>query len=74
MNNLFINISKDNYKELVGISKTNPNYYKIAFIDDGQGIITRGQLYINSKYWIEVVDEAPPEDERKNDTIYFVKE
>ena len=31
-NSLFIDIDKENYKDLLGIDKSNPYYYKIAFI------------------------------------------
>lgn len=70
--NIFLPIDRQNYKELVGITPDNPNYYKIAFINDGSGIITKGQLYCASPYFIEVVDTLPQE--QQEDVIYFVKE
>ncbi len=72
--NLFINIDKADYKNLVGIDSTNADYHKIAFINDGSGIITRGQLYVNSPYWIKCVDKnsLPTEDNREENTIYMV--
>ena len=69
---LFINVSKDNYEDLLNIEPTDPNYYKIAFIDDGSGIVTRGTLYINSPYWIKVVTTEPAQ--KEPNTIYFIQE
>lgn len=69
---LFLTVNKTNYKALLGIQSDNPDYYKIAFIDDGSGIITRGQLYVNSPYWLKMVDELPAEQEEN--TIYLIKE
>lgn len=69
---LFINIDKSDYTDLINIDNTNENYYKVAFISDGSGIITRGRLYVNSPYWIEVVDEIP--EQQQQNTIYLIKE
>ena len=76
MGNLFINIDKQDYKQLIGIDSSNDDYYKIAFINDGSGIITRGQLYVNSSYWIKFVniDELPPAELQEENTIYMVVE
>lgn len=69
---IFLNINKQNYKELLNISPQNDNFYKIGFLDDGSGIVTRGKLYVTSPYFIEVVDELPSE--QKDDVIYLIKE
>lgn len=76
MDNIFINIDKQHYKELIGISSSNPDFYKVAFINDGSGIITRGKLYVNSSYWIKFVniDELPPAALQEENTIYMVVE
>lgn len=71
-NTIFINVSKEKYTELIGISSSDPNFYKIAFIEDGSGIITQGQLYVNSPYWIKVVEDEPTI--KEPNTIYFIKE
>jgi hypothetical protein len=71
-NTIFINVSKEKYTELIGIEASDPNFYKIAFIEDGSGIITHGQLYINSPYWIKVVATEP--EIKEPNTIYFLKE
>lgn len=72
--NIFINISKQDYKKLVGISESDQNYYKIAFINDGSGIITRGKLYVNSSYWLKFVniEELPAPEDQEENTIYMV--
>lgn len=67
---IFLSVDKNNYQELIGITADNANYYKIAFINDGSGIITRGVLYRNTPYWIECVDELP--ETQKKDTIYLI--
>ena len=72
MNSIFINVSKKNYTYLLNLEPSDPNYYKIAFIDDGSGIVTRGQLYINSPYWIKVVTTEPTI--KEPNTIYFIQE
>ena len=72
MDSIFLTVEKTNYKKLLNITPENPNYHKVAFISDGSGIITRGQLYVNSPYWIKVVDNIPTEQEQ--DTIYLIKE
>lgn len=72
MESIFLHVSKQNYSKLLNIQQSDPNYYKIAFIDDGYGIVTRGTLYVNSPYWIKVVDDVPEEQEK--DTIYLIKE
>lgn len=69
---LFINVSKSKYKDLIGIGPDNSSYYKIGFIDDGSGIITRGKLYVNSPYWIEVCTTEPTI--KDPNTIYFIQE
>lgn len=69
---LFINVSKEKYTDLVGITSSDPNFYKIAFIEDGSGIITRGQLFVNSPYWIKVVTTEPTQ--KEPNTIYFIQE
>lgn len=69
---LFIDIDKEHYKDLVGISNNNPYYYKIAFISDGSGFVTRGHLFCTSSYFLNVVDEAPTVQEEN--TIYLIKE
>lgn len=72
MDSIFLTVSKQNYSKLLNIQASDSNYYKIAFIDDGSGIVTRGKLYINSPYWIKVVDDIPETQEK--DTIYLIKE
>lgn len=72
MDSIFLTVSKQNYSKLLNIQPSDSNYYKIAFIDDGSGIVTRGKLYINSPYWIKVVDDIPETQEK--DTIYLIKE
>jgi hypothetical protein len=69
---LFIDIDKDNYKDLVGIDNTHPFYYSIAFISDGSGFITRGHLFCTSSYFLNVVDSVP--EKQEENTIYLVKE
>lgn len=72
MESIFLQVTKQDYSKLLNIQPSDSNYYKIAFIDDGSGIITRGKLYVNSPYWIKVVDNIPVEQEK--DTIYLIKE
>lgn len=69
---LFIDIDKQYYKDLIGIDSTHPCYYKIAFISDGSGFITRGHLFCTSSYFLNVVDVAP--ENQEENTIYLVKE
>lgn len=71
---IFININKEDYKKIVGIQPSDENYYKVAFINDGSGIITRGQLYVNSSYWIKFVDinNLPSPEKQEENTIYMV--
>lgn len=71
-NALFVDIKKEYYKDLIGIDKTNPYYYKIAFIDDGSGFITRGHLFCTSSYFLNIVNEVP--DKQDENTIYLLKE
>lgn len=71
-NSLFIDIDKENYKDLLGIDKSNPYYYKIAFISDGSGFITRGHLFCTSSYFLNIVDSVP--ENQEENTIYLVKE
>lgn len=71
-NTVFINVSKEKYTDLLNLEPTDPNYYKIGFIDDGSGIITHGQLYINSPYWIKVCTTEPTV--KDPNTIYFIQE
>jgi hypothetical protein len=71
-NSLFIDIDKEHYKDLIGINNTDPYYYKIAFISDGSGFITRGKLFCTSSYFINVTDTVPTEQEEN--TIYLIKE
>ena len=72
MDSIFLTVSKQNYSKLLNIQPSDSNYYKIAFIEDGSGIITQGQLYVNSPYWIKVVDDEPTI--KEPNTIYFIKE
>lgn len=74
---IFISIPKDRYTELVGIDSSNANYWKVAFIDDGSGIITQGKLYVNSPYFITMVDsidKVPEVSDQEANTIYMVTE
>lgn len=71
-NSIFLNVHKGDEQALIGIGPENPNYYKVAFVDDGSSVITRGKRYINCPFDMIVMDTLPTE--QLPNTLYLIKE
>lgn len=79
-NSIFLNVHKGDEQALIGIGPDNPNYYKVAFVNDdesdvnfgGCAIITRGKRYINCPFDMVVMDTLPTE--QLPNTLYLIKE